>query len=178
MNEAASNPGSISPHTRALRRVVVLNEEIGYEVRRIMGLKETDYAALAVLMREAMGPTELARALHITSAATTAVVDRLVRAGHAVREPHPQDRRRMIIRAVTASRELTMQHVYPMMDMVETELDKLDPAGRDAVLQFLTGTVAKLESYRDELKARSPHLPSGSEPGPGSAPPPDGQRHP
>lgn len=171
MNEAASPPGSTIPHTRALRQVVVLNEEIGYEVRRIMGLKETDYAALAVLMRDAMGPTELARALHITSAATTAVVDRLVRAGHAVREPHPQDRRRMIIRAVEASRELTMQHVYPMMDMVETELDKLDPAGRDAVLQFLTGMIAALQSYRDQLKARPPHVRAGARDGTATASP-------
>ena len=154
MSESRFRPDAISPQSRQLRRVVQLNEEIGYQVRRIMGLKETDYDAMAILMREPMGPTELARALHITSAAATAVVDRLVRAGHAVREPHPDDRRRMIIRAVESSRAKTMEHVYPMMGMVEEQLEKLDEAGREAVLAFLTGTAADLESYRDELKER------------------------
>lgn len=154
MDESRSRPDFVSPQSRQLRRVVQLNEEIGYQVRRLMSLKETDYAAMAILMREPMGPTELARALHITSAAATAVVDRLVRAGHAVREPHPEDRRRMIIRAVESSRAKTMEHVYPMMSMVEDELEKLDQAGRDAVLQFLNGAASSLESYRDELKNR------------------------
>lgn len=154
MAESRLRPDFVSPQSRLLRRVVQLNEEIGYQVRRIMGLKETDYAAMAILMREPMGPSELARALHITSAAATAVVDRLVSAGHAVREPHPEDRRRTIIRAVDASRAKTMEHVHPMMNMVEDELKKLDQHGRDAVLQFLTGTASCLESYRDELKER------------------------
>lgn len=154
MVESRVRPDSVSPQSRELRRVVRLNEEIGYQVRRIMGLKETDYAAMAILMRGPMGPTELARALHITSAAATAVVDRLVQAGHAVREPHADDRRRTIIRAVDASRAKTMQHVHPMMGMVEDELGRLDQAGRDAVLQFLTGTASSLESYRDDLQDR------------------------
>ena len=178
MNNAGSTPGLVSSQSRALRRVVVLNAEIGYEMRRIMGLKETDYTALAVLMRQPMGPTNLARSLHITSAAITAVVDRLVRAGHAVREPYPQDRRRVIIRAVATSRELTMEHVYPMMDMVETELGKLDPQGRDAVLRFLTGTAENLESYRDELKARPPYPFSAAPAGSGTVPESDGQGRP
>ena len=38
--------------------------------------------------------------------------------------------------------------------MVEDELEKLDQAGRDAVLQFLNGAASSLESYRDELKDR------------------------
>ncbi len=154
MAESRLRPDFVSPQSRLLRRVVQLNEEIGYQVRRIMGLKETDYAAMAILMREPMGPSELARGLHITSAAATAVVDRLVSAGHAVREPHPEDRRRTIIRAVDASRAKTMEHVHPMMNMVEDELKKLDQHGRDAVLQFLTGTASCLESNRDELKGR------------------------
>lgn len=154
MAESRFRPDFVSPQSRELRRVVRVNDDIGYQVRRIMDLKETDYHAMAILMRDPMGPTQLARALHITSAAATAVVDRLVRAGHAVREPHPDDRRRMIIRAMDASRATTMEHVYPMMSMVEGELDKLDERGRAAVLTFLRGTATCLETYRDELRER------------------------
>ena len=55
MAESRLRPDFVSPQSRLLRRVVQLNEEIGYQVRRIMGLKETDYAAMAILMREPMG---------------------------------------------------------------------------------------------------------------------------
>lgn len=164
MAESRFRPDFVSPQSRELRRVVRVNDDIGYQARRIMGLKETDYHAMAILMRNPMGPTELARALHITSAAATAVVDRLVRAGHAVREPHPDDRRRMTIRAVDASRAMTMEHVYPMMNMVEEELEKLDERGRAAVLTFLQGTATRLETYRDELRDRPTQAARPAEP--------------
>lgn len=165
MAESRFRPDFVSPQGRELRRVVRVNDDIGYQVRRIMGLKETDYHAMAILMRDPMGPTALARALHITSAAATAVVDRLVRAGHAVREPHPDDRRRMIIRAVDASRATTMEHVYPMMSLVEEELEKLDERGRAAVLTFLAGTATSLETYRDELRDQPTRAAQPVEPG-------------
>gem|GEM_PF-345976 len=142
------------PHSRALRRVVTLNHEIGYQLRRIMGLKDTDYSAMALLMRHPMGPTDLARALHITTASATAMVDRLVRAGHVVREPHRADGRRMTVRAVDHSRAEVTRHVMPMVEMVEAELAALDERGRQAVLQFLTGTAARMETHLTNLCER------------------------
>ena len=96
MAQSAAGLLAAGPEARALRRVITLNHEIDHQLQRIMGLKETDFSAMALLMRRPMGPTELARALHITTASATAMVDRLVRAGHVVREPHPEDRRRMV----------------------------------------------------------------------------------
>ena len=140
------------PHSRALRRLITLNHEIGFQVRRIMGLKDTDYTAMALLLRRSMGPTELARALHITTASATAMVDRLARAGHVVREPHDGDRRRMTVRALEKSKGDVAAHVAPMVEMVEQELATLDESGREAVLQFLTGTVARLENHLEQLR--------------------------
>ena len=154
MTETGAWSASVSPQSRALRRLVRLNEEIGYQIRRLMGLKETDYSAMARLMWSPMGPTDLAHALHITTASATAVVDRLARAGHVVREPHGEDRRRMTVRAVSGSREQVREHVVPMMDMVEEELARLDKSGRGAVLQFLTGTADRMEDYLAGLRER------------------------
>ena len=103
MAQSAAGLLAAGPEARALRRVITLNHEIDHQLQRIMGLKETDFSAMALLMRRPMGPTELARALHITTASATAMVDRLVRAGQVVREPHPEDRRRMTVRAVERS---------------------------------------------------------------------------
>jgi DNA-binding MarR family transcriptional regulator len=62
-------------------------------------LNRTDLRALKVL-RQSDGVTagELARALRVTSGATTRVIDSLVRAGHAQRETDVRDRRRTVIR--------------------------------------------------------------------------------
>lgn len=160
----------VSPQSRALRRVVRLNEDIGYQIRRLMGLKETDYSAMSLLMRGSMGPTDLAHALHITTASATAVVDRLVRAGHAVREPHEEDRRRMTVRAVDHSVAEVREHVVPMMDMVEEELATLDEPGQRAVLQFLTGTADRMEDYLERLRERPAGTGGATQgvPGPGA----------
>lgn len=79
MDETRCPPTSFSPENRALRQVMRLNEEIGYQFRRIVGLKDTEYAAMSLLMRGPMGSTESAEALHVTSASATAVVNRPVR---------------------------------------------------------------------------------------------------
>ncbi|RKQ33137.1 MarR family winged helix-turn-helix transcriptional regulator [Kocuria tytonis] len=154
MDGSGSWHGDAGPQSRALRRVITLNQEIGYQVRRIMGLKDTDYTAMALLMRQPMGPTELARALHITTASATAMVDRLVRAGHVVREPHEADRRRMTVRALDGSKDQVAGHVVPMIHMVEDELATLDDAGRGAVLQFLTGTAVRMAEHLKQLRDR------------------------
>lgn len=154
MAQSGSGLLPAGPEARALRRVITLNHEIGHELRRIMGLKETDFSAMALLMRRPMGPTELARALHITTASATAMVDRLVRAGHVVREPHPEDRRRMTVRAVERSTAEVAVEVAPMVAMVEEELAALDEPGRRAVLQFLTGTTTRMEDHLEQLRER------------------------
>ncbi|WP_144931677.1 MarR family winged helix-turn-helix transcriptional regulator [Kocuria marina] len=168
MESSATWYGPVSPQSRALRRVVVLNAEIAYEIRRILGLKGTDYAAMAMLIVHSMGPTELAHALHITTASATAVVDRLVGAGHVVREPVEGDRRRMTVRAVTSSRERTREHVVPVIGMVEDELDALDEPGREAVLRFLRGTESRLEEYLEDLRGRADQA-SQDDPGAGGS---------
>ena len=158
MESSATWYGPVSPQSRALRRVVVLNAEIAYEIRRILGLKGTDYAAMAMLIVHSMGPTELAHALHITTAS----------AGHVVREPVEGDRRRMTVRAVTSSRERTREHVVPVIGMVEDELDALDEPGREAVLRFLRGTESRLEEYLEDLRGRADQA-SQDDPGAGGS---------
>ena len=64
-----------------------------------LGLNRTDLRALAVLQQtDGVTAGELARALRVTSGATTRVIDSLVEAGHVQREPDQRDRRRTVIR--------------------------------------------------------------------------------
>lgn len=144
----------VTEHARALRRIVRLHAEVRRQMRLSMGLKDTDYGALALLLRRPLGPTELAHELHLTTAATTAVVDRLVAAGHAVREPHPADRRRTVVHADDRSREQAMAEVQHMVALVGESLEGTDDAERAAALRFLERVAAHMEDWRDDLARR------------------------
>jgi DNA-binding MarR family transcriptional regulator len=63
-----------------------------------VGLGATDYQAVSILdLDGAMTAGELAERIGLTSGATTRLVDRLVRAGHARRTTDPDDRRRVLV---------------------------------------------------------------------------------
>ena len=50
-------------------------------------------------------PTELAAFLSMTTASVTNLLDRLQRAGHVVRRPHPSDRRKVVVELTPRARD-------------------------------------------------------------------------
>ena len=97
-----------------------LIEELGNEVRagpvavdllddaacRAMGINRTDGRCLDIIDRE--GPVaagRLAAASGLTTAAVTAVIDRLEKAGYARRLDDPSDRRRVLVELTPLARE-------------------------------------------------------------------------
>lgn len=86
----------------ALRDYRAAEVAIRRSTRDSMGMGETDLLALRYLLRaastgERVGPKDLSRVLGITTASTTSLIDRLVASGHVRREPHPTDRRSLVI---------------------------------------------------------------------------------
>lgn len=76
--------------------------------RTSMGMGETDLLALRYLLEaehqgRSVSPKELAAWLGVTSASMTALIDRLVASGNVRREPHPSDRRALILRPTPGS---------------------------------------------------------------------------
>ena len=64
-----------------------------------VGLSATENKALEMLQRLGpMTPARLAEESGLAPASVTALVDRLERKGAAVRDPHPHDRRRVLVR--------------------------------------------------------------------------------
>lgn len=102
--------------------------------RDSMGMGETDLLALRYLLRaeaagERMGPKDLSRKLGITTASTTSLIDRLVGSGHVRREPHPTDRRSLVIvpTSVTDSEvRATLGEMHRRMLAVAEELSVED----------------------------------------------------
>ncbi|MEC5191232.1 MULTISPECIES: MarR family winged helix-turn-helix transcriptional regulator [unclassified Arthrobacter] len=92
-------PGAVLQALRDYRNVEVARRR---STRDSMGMGETDLLALRYLLRAQagggrVGPKDLSRMLGITTASTTSLIDRLVGTGHVRREPHPTDRRSLVI---------------------------------------------------------------------------------
>lgn len=92
-------PGAVLQALREYRNAEVARRR---STRDSMGMGETDLLALRYLLRaqtsgDRVGPKDLSRVLGITTASTTSLIDRLVGSGHVRREPHPTDRRSLVI---------------------------------------------------------------------------------
>jgi len=75
---------------------------IRLRLRDSMLVCENDLLALEKLIEAqdrqvALTPTNITRELGISSASTTAMLDRLQRSGYLRREPHPSDRRKVFV---------------------------------------------------------------------------------
>lgn len=129
----------------ALRVLLAEGARLRQVVARRAGLSPTEMAALEHLSREPLGPSEVARRLDVSTAASTGIVDRLVARGHAERRPHSDDRRRTEVFVSPSGRQEVMGHLMPMF----LALDRLDrsftPEERAVVERYLRGAVEALE---------------------------------
>ncbi|WP_442215347.1 MarR family winged helix-turn-helix transcriptional regulator [Specibacter sp. RAF43] len=128
-----------------IRQILVLNEVIEFIMRRQMELNETDFQAMQHLLKyRSMSPGELAQSLHLTAAATTTVIDRLVGKGHACRTPHPTDRRRWLVTPSEESIRKTMEKIMPMIMEVDGKVRSYDDDGQRVIVDFLDSVVAAM----------------------------------
>lgn len=111
--------------------------------RSIMDRGATDALALRYLREtsadgEGLRPTELAVRLGLSSASVTALVDRLVRSGAVRREPHPLDRRAVVLQPTDQADGLELRALdearRPLADVVES----LDAEELATVMNFIT----------------------------------------
>lgn len=82
---------------RSVGEQIALMREL---IARHFDLQRTDRAGLDFLYSRGgtCSPGELSKATGLTSGSTTALIDRLEKAGYAVREPDRRDRRKQIVR--------------------------------------------------------------------------------
>ena len=89
-----------------------------------------------------LGPSDLARRLHMTTGATTTLLDRLEARGHVERERHPSDRRKVIVHVTPHARDEVLQHVRPMTAEIMALAEGLTEDQRQTVGAFLDEVAA------------------------------------
>lgn len=148
--------GRVSPE--GLRHLFHLKTLAGERHRaalaRTLRISDTGAAALAHLAsRGQLTPGELGALLNLTSGGTTALIHRLERAGHLVRHPHPDDRRRTLLTATATVVESAEQLYAPLIAEMDEVAERLSDEERAIVGRYLTAIVAVSERHAERLDA-------------------------
>ncbi|GMA28530.1 MarR family winged helix-turn-helix transcriptional regulator [Arenivirga flava] len=152
-SEAAVRAGSYwyGEEDRTRRAISVLNAMRRYRsaeaamrrrTRSAMGMGETDLLAVQFLLQarragRQISPKDLAAELGISSASTTILIDRLVKSGHVEREPHPTDRRALVIVPTLTSDEEVRATLGRMHGRMLEIAESLPPEEAAVIAQFL-----------------------------------------
>lgn len=123
--------------TRRLFRAATV---LGDDVRRSTRLGPSDRSALQALDEAAQGPlrvSDLTSRLGLSSAATTALVDRLETAGLVRRERDAGDRRQVRVVLQPAARSVGEELLAPWGRRMQRAATTLDPEEQRAVVRYL-----------------------------------------
>lgn len=129
-----------------LRRILTLNDEVAKRLADELQVNPTDFDAMQHLIESGpLSPSELATRLGITTAAATMAVDRLVKVGHVSRQPHPSDRRRLLVVPQEESVRRAMTRLLPMIIETDALLARYTEAEQAAITDYLARTVEILQ---------------------------------
>lgn len=107
---------------------------------RRLGLNATDSECLSFLMMNKVAtPTELSNYTGLTSGSTTAMLDRLERARFIIRQPNPNDRRGVLIKAHPHYMELAGPLVAGVQQAHHALLAKYTEQELEVIADFLAG---------------------------------------
>jgi DNA-binding MarR family transcriptional regulator len=131
--------------------VVMFHEAVG----KRLGISGTERKLLDVLGR--LGPAtagDLATHTGLSTGAITGVVDRLVKAGYAQREPNPRDRRSVIVTRLPnpASDRLAAEVFGPLGQAIADLSAHYQPAELAAISSYLTGLTDILRQQATRLQ--------------------------
>lgn len=147
-------PLALHEATMLVRDLVQATTALDRALGGHLGVNATDLRAMSHLLQA--GPRtqgELAAELGLGASATSMVVDRLERAGHATRERATQDRRRVLVRPTPGTTEVARSALAPMIVETDRLLDGLDEAERAVVATYLRGVVAAVQRRADAVGA-------------------------
>lgn len=139
----------------SLGRLREAEEALSAASLKYMRLNETDMRALHFLIvsdnrGELATPGAIAAHLKISSASTTKLLDRLERAGHIERGPHPTDRRALAITITPATHDAAMNTVGKQHAKRFHAAARLTAAERDVVIRFMDDMAAEISTGSED----------------------------
>lgn len=134
---------------QAVRRFRRADEEMRRGMETDMDVNATDLEALRhVIAHERAGTPVTARGLsghlHISTASTAKLLNRLSESGHIRRRPHPGDRRSVIVTATEHTHEEVRGWLSPMHQRMLQAARDVPEESRQAVVEFLDSLAESL----------------------------------
>ena len=127
-----------------LERLRLAEAKLARRREQQTGMNETDRAAMRYLLErvdtEEVTPSMIVRALHLSPASGTALIDRLVARGLVVVEAHAYDRRKKVIRPF--DRNIDPDHVDPLTMQLRSLASELPAKDARVVASFLEEVLA------------------------------------
>lgn len=124
------------------------------------GLSERELQALIVVMQaEASGHPvtagELGKAVRLSSAATTGIIDRLERAEHIERRRNAEDRRRVTLHYAPLGMRTAATFFAPLSDLSSAIMARFDDHSLEIIDRYLTEMTAAMSSRADAVEAKA-----------------------
>ena len=140
--------------SEVLQRYSAVSDDLGRAFGSRYNMHHTAARAISELMAAERAGTrmsagELGTALSLTPASMTGLIDRLVGAGHVRREPHPSDRRRIMLAVEPAAQRLAEEFFRPLADDLSTVWGRYSVEELDLIDDFLTRATAAVERHLD-----------------------------
>lgn len=140
-----------------MRRMTVESERLAHDFAGRHDLHSTDFQALVHVMEaegrgRPLSPGELGQALSLSSGATTAVVDRLERAGHLHRDRDPQDRRKVRLRWAEHGMAVAQDFFGGLLPLRESVMGSMTDDELHVVRRFLASMSDGMAAYRKKIE--------------------------
>ena len=133
-----------------LRDILNLTSAFEDTVSAALSVNRRDFDAMQHLIQSGpLSPTDIAHRLGVTTAAATVIVDRLTAVGHVTREPHPSDRRGVLVVPNPDSVKQAMGRILPLIMGVDRALDDFGSAEQAAITEYLRRVV---ELYKEQIE--------------------------
>ncbi len=124
-------------------------------VAKTIGMHSTDEKVLRLLGADTMTAGDLVSHTGLTGAAVTALVDRLINLGYVTRERDMSDRRKVVIRAVSAKLGAINQLYGGLRSALQALLAKYDTAEFETIMDFLENATAAMAEQTEKLGGRT-----------------------
>lgn len=150
-----------------LREISTESDQIGRLFALSQDLRPNDFRALLhIMVAETAGRPmtsgDLSHRMGLSGSAITYLVDRLIESGHIRRDTHPNDRRKVILRHGDSAVATARSFFSPLGTHSRFALADLPDGDLLAAHRVLTGLIAAMRDFQDELGATQPgRVPGG-----------------
>jgi DNA-binding MarR family transcriptional regulator len=103
----------------------------------VFGVNHTDLRLLGAVRHGPLTAGQVAEAVHLSPAAATTAIQRLVARGHLTREPDPADRRRAVVGLTDSARRLAEQIYGPVGEAGVAALQRWTAQELELIADFL-----------------------------------------